>query len=253
MLVIEAHTIISDTLVLALRSHGINEVAAVTPDEADIASVVAMACRFTVVLVGLLSGDGRTTLGLIRSLVASGSKVLVLITDQASALTGGALRTGAEAVVHKDMRLEGLVATIRAVHAGRQLLTDDERAALLEHLPDDPDDNPLLRPFGALTEREAATLRHLVAGRSPKAIALDGQVTIHTVRKHIHGVLTKLDVQSQREALALARHAGWPVPGDVAPEPDAKPSHVTWSGSQSTASVPLQASFDERAHECHEQ
>lgn len=65
--------------------------------------------------------------------------------------------------------------------------------------------------------------------------------------------LTKLDVQSQREALALARHAGWPVPGDVAPEPDAKPSHVTWSGSQSMASVPLQASFDERAHECHEQ
>lgn len=217
VLVIEAHTIISDALVLTLRSCGVNEVATVTPGEVDSASGVAMARRFTVVLVGLLGGDGRTTLGLIRSLVASGSKVLVLTTDQGSALTGEALRTGAEAVVHKDMRLEHLVATIRAVHAGRQLLPDDERIALLEHLPHDPDDDPLLRPFRTLTEREAATLAHLVAGHSPKAIALDGLVTIHAVRKHIHGVLTKLDVQSQREALALARHAGWPVPGDSPP------------------------------------
>lgn len=212
VLVIEGHSIISDALVLALRSWGVGAAMAINPTSADLQAVVEAAGGCTVVLAGLLVGDGGTTLAAIRALVARGAKVLAFTTDQGTVLAGQALRAGVEAVVHKDIPLERLVEAIRAVHAGRCLLTDDERTALLEQLVAGDEGNALLRPFQALSEREAATLRHLVQGRSPSAVALAEQITIHTVRKHIHSVLAKLGVQSQREALALARHAGWPPP-----------------------------------------
>ena len=68
----------------------------------------------------------------------------------------------------------------------------------------------LRRPFRALTDREAEVLSALVKGAAPKQIAAGRGISVSTVRGHIHGVLSKLDVSSQREALAMARHAGWP-------------------------------------------
>ncbi len=50
----------------------------------------------------------------------------------------------------------------------------------------------------------------LVCGTAPKQIARVEGITISTVRGHIQRVLSKLDVSSQREALAMARDAGWP-------------------------------------------
>jgi DNA-binding NarL/FixJ family response regulator len=212
VLVVEGHSVISDALVLALRSCGVGAAMAINPTSADLQAVVEAAVGCTVLLAGLLVGDGGTTLAAIRALVARDAKVLAFTTDQGTVLAGQALRAGVEAVVHKDIPLERLVEAIRAVHAGRCLLPDDERTALLEQLVAVDEGNALLRPFQALFEREATTLRHLVEGRSPSAVALAEQITIHTVRKHIHSVLAKLGVQSQREALALARHAGWPPP-----------------------------------------
>ncbi len=53
-------------------------------------------------------------------------------------------------------------------------------------------------------------LAALVAGKAPKTIAHTSGTSVSTVRGHIQRVLAKLDVSSQREALAMARHAGWP-------------------------------------------
>jgi two-component system nitrate/nitrite response regulator NarL len=210
VLVIEGHSVISDALVVALRSFGIRDVLCIDPVTIDAETVVKVSGRCSVVLVGLLVGDGRTTLTLIRSIAQRKTKVLAITSDQGTALAGAALRAGAEAVVHKDMPLRRLVHAIRALHEGQPMLTAEERQALLDALPDDPAEQRLLAPFEALTTREATVLRRLVAGDSPKSVALSEGVSIHTVRKHIHGVLTKLNVQSQREALAVARHAGWP-------------------------------------------
>ena len=68
----------------------------------------------------------------------------------------------------------------------------------------------LVRPFAALTTRETEVLTGLVDGFAPKQIALSEGISVSTVRGHIQRVLRKLDVSSQREALAMARHSGWP-------------------------------------------
>jgi DNA-binding NarL/FixJ family response regulator len=52
-------------------------------------------------------------------------------------------------------------------------------------------------------------LRSLARGQSVATIASRCYVAEATVRTHVRGVLTKLGVGSQLEAVALAHQAGW--------------------------------------------
>ncbi|WP_277209372.1 helix-turn-helix transcriptional regulator [Isoptericola croceus] len=59
-----------------------------------------------------------------------------------------------------------------------------------------------------LTAAEDAVLRAMLAGAGAVQIGVHRHLSIHTVRSHIKGVLAKLDVRSQLEAVAVARRAG---------------------------------------------
>lgn len=56
-----------------------------------------------------------------------------------------------------------------------------------------------------LTEREREILRLLEQGLTNQQIASRLSVTVHTVKNHVHSVLTKLGVGSRSEAAAVAR------------------------------------------------
>lgn len=56
-----------------------------------------------------------------------------------------------------------------------------------------------------LTAREAQVLRMLEMGLSNRNIADHLGIAIHTVKNHVHSVLTKLGVRTRAEAAALAR------------------------------------------------
>lgn len=213
VLVVDAHALIASSLKAALVHAGFSPVSTATPCELldDLGGVQAHVRPGDIVLVGLLSGDGRTTLPLIRPLVREGCRVLVMSSDQGLALTGDCLYRGAEAVLDKAMSFERLVEALRRLRAGGVAMTDEERAALLEsverhHAAEDA----LQQPFRKLTGREAEVFAALVRGAAPKQIAHRSGITVSTVRGHIQRVLSKLDVSSQREALARARDAGWP-------------------------------------------
>ncbi len=90
-------------------------------------------------------------------------------------------------------------------------MTEDERSGLLDSVErHEKAERALRQPLDALTKREAEVLAALIAGAAPKQIAAGNGTSISTVRGHIQRVLSKLDVATQREALAVARHAGWP-------------------------------------------
>ena len=136
---------------------------------------------------------------------------MVMASDQALPLTGECLHRGAEAVLDKAMSFDRLVEVLCRLIAGDSAMTDDERTALLENVErHEVAERALQHPFKALTDREKEVFAALVAGTAPKQIAHHSNTTVSTVRGHIQRVLSKLDVSSQREALAMARHAGWP-------------------------------------------
>jgi DNA-binding NarL/FixJ family response regulator len=213
VLVVDAHGLLASSLVVALRQAGFGRVLGLDPDSLQLdgdAGPVEPAAG-DIVLIGLLYGDGRTALPLIGPLAERGCRVMVMISDQGLALAGECLHRGAEAVLDKAMSFERLVEVLRRLRAGGCAMTDAERAALLESIQrHNAAEQALHHPFRALTDREAEVLAALVAGRAPKQIASVKGITISTVRGHIQRVLSKLEVSSEREALAMARHAGWP-------------------------------------------
>lgn len=213
VLVVDAHELVASSLAIALQHAGFPRAATVAPDSL-FPNGEALSVELApgdIVLIGLLYGDGRTTLPLIQPLVQLGCRVMVMASDQALPLAGECLARGAEAVLDKAMSFERLVAVLRRLDAGECAMTHEERAALLETVERHvAAERALHQPFKALTEREAEVFAALVAGAAPKSIARVKGITVYTVRGHIQRVLSKLDVSSQREALAMARHAGWP-------------------------------------------
>ena len=214
ILVVDAHAVLASSLAIALRHSGFVRTASVHPDELDLGGEdrPARLAPGDMVLLGLLYGDGRTALPLIQPLVKRGCRVVVMTVDQGLPLVGECLRRGAEAVLGNDMPFEGLLESLSHLSQGGSMMTDDERSALLESVEHhEAAGDALVRPFSALTDREAEVLAALVEGSSPKQIARGEAISISTVRGHIQRVLMKLQVNSQREALAMARQAGWPA------------------------------------------
>jgi len=84
-----------------------------------------------------------------------------------------------------------------------------EALAPLSVLPPEMPENP------PLTEREREILHWVAAGLQNKEIAHRLEISLATVRNHIHRILEKLEVHSKLEAISLAFRRGW-VAGDQA-------------------------------------
>ena len=65
------------------------------------------------------------------------------------------------------------------------------------------------KPTPPLTPREAEVLRWVARGLQNKEIAQELELSLATVRNHIHNILEKLDVHSKLEAVSLAYRSGW--------------------------------------------
>jgi DNA-binding NarL/FixJ family response regulator len=213
ILLVDDHAVIVAPLVLALQSAGFARVAAVDPDDLS-PEAILRAARLEqpdIVLLDLHLGADRLALGVIEPLVELGAAVVLFTASQDGALLGAGLRAGAVGIVDKSTPFHQLVTSLTAVAGGEDLMSFEERQALIEAVDRRHAwDTERRGPFERLSEREAYVLRLLISGRSPKRIAHEEGLSVATVRGHIQGVLSKLGVSSQREALALARALGWP-------------------------------------------
>ena len=216
VLLVDDHAVIAVPLMMALEASGFGPVVTADPDDLSPEAVLATAAslRPDIVLLDLHLGRDRLGLPMIDPLTDLGAKVILFTATNDPRLIARSLRAGALAVIDKATPFHRLVGALTSLAGGQPLLADDEREALLEALEANfAEQDALLRPFEALTAREAGVLRLLIEGRSPKEIARSEAISLSTVRGHIDRTLAKLGVSSQREALALARAAGWPPGG----------------------------------------
>jgi DNA-binding NarL/FixJ family response regulator len=68
-----------------------------------------------------------------------------------------------------------------------------------------------------LTVREQEVLQWVAAGLQNKEIAQKLDLSLATVRNHVHNILAKLEVHSKLEAVSLAYRRGWVRRGDARP------------------------------------
>lgn len=101
--------------------------------------------------------------------------------------------------------LDELISVIDDVAAGQTSCPPEISAALLRRFSALGAQKPSAPRELVLTTRETQILRMLELGRSNREIARYLDISVHTVKNHVHSLLTKLGVSTRVEAAALAR------------------------------------------------
>ena len=125
------------------------------------------------------------------------AKVIMLTTYAGDVQILRALKAGAQAYLLKNALHKELLETIRAVHAGKKMLSPEASYEIAEHATDD-----------ALTPAEIAVLRLIAAGNANKQIADQLSITEETVKSRVKNILSKLGANDRTHAAMIGLKRG---------------------------------------------
>src|ERR1700741_430000 len=125
------------------------------------------------------------------------ARIIVLTTYTGDVQVLRALKTGARAYLLKSLLDKELLETIRAVHAGRKVLSTEASFELAEHATDEP-----------LTPGEVEVLRLIAAGNANKQIAVQLSITEETVKGRVKNILSKLGASDRTHAAMIGLKRG---------------------------------------------
>jgi DNA-binding NarL/FixJ family response regulator len=125
------------------------------------------------------------------------ARIIVLTTYAGDVQALRALKAGARAYLLKDSLHKELLATIRAVHAGKKSMSPEVSFQLAEHATDD-----------SLTAAEVRVLRLIAEGNANKEIAAQLSTTEDTVKGQVRNILSKLDAKDRTHAAMIGLKRG---------------------------------------------
>ena len=216
IVIVEDHVLFAESLELALMVEGYDVRRVTIPDKEQSPGALITAVtrrRPRVVLLDLdlgRFGDGEK---LIAPLARAGINVVVVTASVDRARWGEAVRYGARKVLAKSRPLNDILATVRRINQGLQVMSREEREELLKTWASERSGLvELENRLGLLTVREREVLAHLMKGHTVREIASASVVSEATVRTQVKSILAKLDVTSQLAAVGLAHKVGWRPP-----------------------------------------
>ena len=125
------------------------------------------------------------------------ARIVVLTTYTGDVQVVRALKAGAQAYLLKNLLYRELLDTIRAVHAGKKILSPEISSQLAEHAIDD-----------ALTRDEITVLRLIAAGCANKEIGARMAVSEECVKSRVRNILAKLDARDRTHAVTIGVKRG---------------------------------------------
>jgi DNA-binding NarL/FixJ family response regulator len=121
--------------------------------------------------------------------------VLILSVNREAAYAVRLLKAGAAGYIGKDSAREQLVEGIRRVARGEKYIAPALAESVAIHLVERGD----RLPHEQLSDREFQVLRLIAAGRPPRDIAIELNVSVKTVGAHRAHILQKMGVRSNAE------------------------------------------------------
>jgi DNA-binding NarL/FixJ family response regulator len=125
------------------------------------------------------------------------ARVVVLTTYTGDVQVLRALKAGARGYLLKTLLHKELVETIRAVHAGKKILSPEISFQIAEHATDDP-----------LNAGEINVLRLIAGGHANKEIAAQLSVPEETVKGRVRSILAKLGANDRTHAAMIGLKRG---------------------------------------------
>jgi DNA-binding NarL/FixJ family response regulator len=171
----------------------------------NIASALANIDRCDVVVASTnLSEEGA--IELTRAIVRSDkpARVLIVGLTETRAAIVRYIEVGAQGYVHREDSVDELIRNIRSIYKGEALVTPDIAAALMIRLAELATSIEDVRPASPettkLTPREREVLKLIGRNYTNQDIANHLIIEVGTVKNHVHNILSKLKVNSRREA-----------------------------------------------------
>jgi DNA-binding NarL/FixJ family response regulator len=140
---------------------------------------------------------------------APSAKIVILtISDEEEDLFE-AIRAGASGYLLKDIPLDEVAETVRAVYGGQSLINPSMAAKLIAEFAAlarrDEEERPSQQvPAPRLTDREMQVLKLVARGMNNRDIAKELFISENTVKNHVRNILEKLQIHSRMEAVMVA-------------------------------------------------
>ena len=125
------------------------------------------------------------------------ARIIVLTTYEGDVHILRAVKAGAQGYLLKNTLHSDLLRTIRAVHAGKRVLSSEVSFEIAQHVSDE-----------TLTPAEVVVLRLIAAGNTNKQIADQLGVTEDTVKGRVKSILAKLDANDRTHAAIIGLKRG---------------------------------------------
>ncbi|MEH3141595.1 MAG: response regulator transcription factor [Mycobacterium kyogaense] len=155
-----------------------------------------------VILLNLTADNMHTFLRAVRKLRPEVPVVAFATPEDDPDVIFACAEAGVAAYHMKADSLADLVVLIRLVAEGKTWCPPEIAATLLRRVSEVAGSRHSATRDSALTSREIQVLHMLELGRSNQDIALELSIAVHTVKNHVHNLLTKLGVNTRAEAAA---------------------------------------------------
>ena len=213
VLLVDDHALLREGLAGIISSQPDMEVAGEANDGLE-AVVMAQELRPDLVLmdVQMPALDGIEATRQIREKLPETTIVMLTVRDDDEKLLA-ALKAGAQGYLLKDIHSRDMLALVRGALRGEAALSPRMAGRVLAEFQRMNARVPAYFATGEdelvdLTRRELETLSIVARGASDKEIAEELCVSIHTVKSHMRSILSKLHVNTRREAARVARRRG---------------------------------------------
>ncbi len=155
--------------------------------------------------INMPDGDGLRATAQLRQLCPE-TAIVILTASESDEHIYEAVRLGAAGYLLKSLDASELFDLLCGVAQGEAAMTRAMAARLLKSVANHTTGNESLQD--ALTEREIDVLRLLSRGASNLQIAEQLNITVNTVKVHLHNILEKLQVENRTQAAAYAVRSG---------------------------------------------
>jgi len=213
ILIADDHPVVREGLRTMLSTDQIAEVVGEASDGAEAIAMVAEKEPNVVLMdIRMPTVDGIEATRRIKDKHPSISVIVLTMYDN-DAYVIDAVRAGASGYLLKDTSRELLLHTIRMVSSGATLIKTDLLYEAICSLVASRNGHQkpgvsTLESMKTLTPREQDVLRLVIDGYTNREIGKELGVTEDTIKKHMQGILAKLDATSRTSAVAKATRAG---------------------------------------------
>ncbi|MFI5232907.1 MAG: LuxR C-terminal-related transcriptional regulator [Gemmatimonadales bacterium] len=204
LVLVEDIRLLRDGIAAMLRAQGLRVLAAVRSGEDVVRQILNCDARLVLVDSALSNHDGpRLVESVTRS--APDAKVVVMDVQPAQPDIVDFVRAGAVGFILRDASAADIVSTLRDVAGGLYVLPPKLAEVLFASVARQTPRSPREGGGTRLTQREWQIIDLIADGSSNKEISSRLNLSVHTVKSHVHSVLEKLTLHSRLQVAAYAR------------------------------------------------